>query len=259
MERMSPWAALLVSLQVCGCGRCGGEPRTLDVIPDDVEDAVVDCVDDEVVDPTLPKHDWNGITVMMRETEVREGLENLGFELTPSRTDTFPLLHPGETGLSLVPVQGFTPPIVAFDTERHESLVKSVYGLRFWFYRNRLFAFQPIYFTDPVDLVEPDDEAVSPQVMEERLRETFGPPSFVGEAMVTDARDGESTKERMMLWRDEDLVVLYRKPLDAALPGYDLVFFSPGGCGEVTEYVGKRLPGDMIGLPAQSSSETTDR
>lgn len=249
---------LLWAAAHCACGRCQGPPPEPDVTLDETEDPSSQDPREEQPPPRLPKHDWNGITVMMRETEVREALEHIGFSLVPSRLDDFPLLDGQATGLRQVPIKGFTPPIVAYETRREETTLHPVYGLRFWFFRNRLFAFQPIYFTDPVDLVEPEDEALAPEEMEKRLLDTFGTPAFKGQAPVTHPSEEPESQRTMMRWQDEDLVVLYTTPLDSALPEYDLLFLSPEESRDVARFVDRFLPGEEKDREDQPGSEMTD-
>jgi hypothetical protein len=233
---------LLVSaLFVCGgCGRCGPPPAA-DVSLDLDREPDADDVAAEDAPVRLAKHDWNGLTVMMRETQAREALRAIGFDLAPSRQETFPVLDEEGLGLRLVPVEGFTPPLVTFETEKHASPLDTVYGLRLWFHRNRLYAFQPVYHSSPLDLVEPEDEHLPPAEMEERLVGTFGECPLSGEGTVVLVGEDERRKERMMIWRDEDLVVLYRRPLSETLPSYDLMFFSPRGNERVARLVDRLL------------------
>jgi len=188
-------------------------------------------------EPRLAKHDWNGLTVMMREAEAREALEAVGFELVPSRLEAFPVLDAENHVLTLVPVQGYTPPLVIMETEKVDSPLSSVYGLTLYFHRNRLYAFQPVYFADPVDLVEPGDEAVPPAMMRDRLGETFGDPTWVSKATISGHGQEGARTESLTAWADKDLVVLLRRVEGEGPPAYDLHFFSPKGNGLVAKMV----------------------
>ena len=211
-----------------GCSDCGREPVRPDAAPPDGPD-VVDVEPAREEEARLPKHDWNGLTVMMREAEVREALEAVGFKLVPSRLEAFPVLDVKEHEVELVPIQGYTPPLVIMETEKSDSPLSSVYGLRLYFHRNRLYAFQPVYYADPVDLVEPGDEAVPPVVMKRRLLETFGDPSWVTQSVdITPARE-EPQRRSQTAWADKDLVVLFGTAEGDGPPSYDLYFFSPRG------------------------------
>ncbi len=224
-----------------GCGRCSSGVLATDAATDAWPDTSLADQPPGDVPFRLPKRDWNGLGVMMRENEVKDALFILGFALTPSRQEAFPVLDAGGLDLRLVEQSAFCPMVVAYETTGQDSSLRSVYGLRLWFFRNRLFAFQPVYFVDPVDLVEPGDEALSPAVMEKRLEETFGAPQHQGEAVVHDLESDTDVAVQVMVWQDGDLAIHYRRPLDENLPTYDLVFFSPGGNEQVRAMVDKRL------------------
>jgi hypothetical protein len=209
------------------CSHCSGPENVVDAL---TEDTFEETSSDPETDPSplrLPKHDWNGVTVMMRESEVSEALWAIGFSLTPSRQDTFPVLTGEGHDVRLVPLQGFSPPLVAFETEKNDSPLGSVYGLRLYFHRNRLFCFQPVYYADPVDLVDPGDEAIPPGVMSTRLGSTFGEPKYSGTGKVQQVSDQTTIDRQVTVWADEDLVVLFSRPIEGTLPAYDLQFFSP--------------------------------
>jgi hypothetical protein len=225
------------------CSRCGPEVTALDG-GYGLDTAEARAGDPSGEPPRLPKHDWNGLAVMMREAEAREALEGVGFRLVPSRSDLFPVVDMKERRLRLVPIQGFSPPIVILETEKGESPLASVYGLRLFFHSNRLYAFQPVYFADPVDLVEPGDRAVAPDEMERRLLGTFGTPAWSGEGTVA-APEGERTTS-MMAWQDADLIVLYRLDETERPPEYALGFFSPRGNRRVRKLV-EKLAGGITG------------
>ncbi len=218
------------------CSRCGSEPTPPDAPPPDEGDPP-EAPPRKVEEPRLPKHDWNGLTVMMREAEAREALEAVGFELVPSRLEAFPVLDMEGHVVTPVPIQGYTPPLVIMETEKVDCPLSSVYGLRLYFHRNRLYAFQPVYYADPVDLVEPGDEAVPPAVMRRRLLETFGDPAWVARGAVTGPRQADPRTESTTAWADKDLVVLFWSKEGEGPPAYELHFFSPKG---------NRLVADMV-------------
>ncbi len=222
----------------CSCSRCGREPPPPDAPePDESEPPVVEPR--AAAEPRLAKHDWNGLAVMMREAEAREALEAVGFALVPSRLEAFPVLDEQEHAITLVPIQGYTPPLVILETEKTDCPLSSVYGLRLYFHRNRLYSFQPIYYADPVDLVEPGDEAIPPAVMRRRLLETFGDPAWMTKGAVTGPRQVEARTQSMTAWADKDLVVLFRSTDGDGPPAYDLHFFSPRGNKLVAELVSR--------------------
>ncbi|MBW2264001.1 MAG: hypothetical protein JRG91_18725 [Deltaproteobacteria bacterium] len=221
------------------CSRCGREPALPDASPPDETEAP-EVLPRQEEEHRLPKHDWNGLTVMMREAEAREALEAVGFTLIPSRLEAFPILDEDEHALMLVPILGYTPPLVIMETEKSDGRpLSSVYGLRLYFHRNRLYSFQPIYYADPVDLVEPGDEAVPPSVMRERLLETFGDPTWMARGAVTGPRQADARTESMTAWVDKDLIVLFRSTDGDGPPAYDLHFFSPEGNNLVADLVVK--------------------
>jgi hypothetical protein len=232
-------ATLLTVLVLAGassCARCGRTPPTPDApAPDESEPTEAPPPRDE--EPRLAKHDWNGLTVMMREAEAREALEAVGFTLVPSRLESFPILDAENHAVTHVPVQGYTPPLVIMETEKSDSPLSSVYGLRLYFHRNRLYAFQPVYYADPVDLVEPGDEAVPPAVMRSRLRETFGDPTWTARKISGDPEREAGGHESLTAWADKDLVVLLGSSEDEDPPAYDLHFFSPKGNKLVADMV----------------------
>lgn len=230
-------AILTILLAFPACSRCGSPTATTDAAGalEAGEEAGDPAADAEP--PRLPKHDWNGLSVMMREAEAREALETVGFKLVPSRLDSFPILDMSEHTLTLVPIQGFTPPIVAMETEKSTSPLNSVYGIHLYFHRNRLYSFQPIYYADPVDLVEPGDEAVPPATMEKRLLSTFGEPAWSTTGTVLGPRTGETSPQQMIAWADSDLVVMYLYAGTDDPPTYGLHFISPRG---------NKLAGDLV-------------
>lgn len=234
MKRAMLMAVLVL---LTSCSRCGRAPGSVDAGPAmEATEATADPTGDP--DPIrLPKHDWNGLTVRMREAEARGALEAVGFRLVPSRLDSFPILDVDARTLTFVPIQGFTPPIVALETEKGESPLNSVYGLRLFFHSNRIYCFQPVYYADPVDLVEPGDEAVPPEVMSRRLHETFGEPAWTDAVTVSGPGPSHTSEERMTAWADPDLVVLYRAGDADGPPRYELLFFSPKGNRKVAEFV----------------------
>jgi hypothetical protein len=122
------------------------------------------------------------------------------------------------------------------ETEKVDSPLSSVYGIRLWFHRNRLYSFQPVYYADTVDLVEPGDEAVPPDVMEKRLLTTFGEPAWSVQGSIIGPRD-EVRTQQMIAWADNDLAVVYTHGETEGPPTYGLHFFSPRG---------NRLAGDLV-------------
>jgi hypothetical protein len=234
--RAATFLTFLVLAGASSCSRCGRTPPLPDApMPDESEPAGSPAPQDE--EPRLAKHDWNGLTVMMREAEAREALEAVGFELVPSRLEAFPVLDAPKHAITLVPIQGYTPPLVIMETEKADSPLSSVYGLRLYFHRNRLYAFQPVYYADPVDLVEPGDEAVPPAVMSQRLRETFGDPTWTSRKTTWGPGQVDTVQECLTAWADKDLVVLLSSRAGEDPPAYDLHFFSPKG---------NRLVADMV-------------
>lgn len=212
-------------LWAASCSRCAGVGPAVDGWTASGAEPAPDVESEPA--RRLPKHDWNGLTVMMREPEATAALEEVGFRVVPSRLDTFPVLDPESLSVRLVPIQGFSPAIVALETEKKASPLESVYGVRLYFQSNRLYCFQPVYFADPVDLVEPDDTAVPPDVMRERLERTFGTPVHEGSGTIA--------------WADDELVVVYASPEGDGPPDYTLSFFSPGGNKHVSDLVERLL------------------
>ena len=97
-------ATLLTVLAVAwaaSCSRCGREPPIPDAPPPD-ENETPDAAPPPEEEVRLPKHDWNGLTVMMREAEAREALEAVGFTLTASRLEAFPVFDALEQAVTAV-------------------------------------------------------------------------------------------------------------------------------------------------------------
>ena len=111
---------VLALVWATSCSRCGPPRPVLDVAAPE-EDAAPEAPEPRDEEHRLPKHDWNGLTVMMREAEARAALEAVGFTLVPSRHETFPILDQEAHTITLVPVQGYTPPLVIMETEKSES------------------------------------------------------------------------------------------------------------------------------------------
>ncbi len=228
-----PGIVALAGVLLAGCSRCGPGPMPG---PDpDIEEAPADDPVEEPARARLPKHDWNGITVMMHEEEVRKALGAIGFDVVPSKATRFPLLDAARHEVKLLEVGKFSPSVIVLETlkRRGECQLNSVYGVKLWFHANRLYAFEPSYHADPVDLVEPGDVAVPPGEMEKRLAETFGPPGW-----RKDVEGGGGVS----FWSDEDLVLVFDVPAPAGPPSYSLTFVSHRGNELLGKLVSKLKP-----------------
>ena len=230
MSALRPALIALASLAALpSCSRCGGGhgPAPLP----DTDDPPAAEPSPQEGERRLPKHDWNGVAVMMHEEEARGALDAIGFDVVPSRTTSFPVLDPVRRTMDLRPAVKLQPSIVAMETSKRKGECKlgAVYGVKLWFHSNRLYAFQPVYHADPVDLVEPGDEAVTPEEMEKRLSGTFGPPGWTQET----AGDGKTT-----VWSDDDLTIVYHLSAAAGPPSYHITFISPKGNEAVARKAG---------------------
>lgn len=205
-------------------------------------DAPVDA--QEGARAALAKHDWNGLRVMMTESEARAALAAIGFALTPTRTVTFLVYDPVRYSLRAWRKKEGQLSLIIMETRREKRLIKSAWGVSLAFFKNRLFAFSPQYFAGAVDLVEPDDELVTAGAMEERLRATFGPPGVVdGTIDFFDEGAAAPSPQKGCVWGDESLVVFFRAFDRAGIARYTLTFFSPRGMKSAWKYLSKGADG----------------
>ncbi len=176
---------------------------------------------------SLMKDDWNGLRVRMTELQVRRALIGIGFHVVPGRNRTMLTFDPARRILHLWKVDQTLPALVFMETRRKERKLRNVWGVQLIFYRNRLLQFSPQYFTNPVELVEPDDEYVTAEDMQRRLKETYGDPSATDEeidVVYPDARG--RIREKVNIWDDGRTNIIFRRRNDAGLVRYALVFSS---------------------------------
>jgi len=192
-------------------------------------------------DFALPKHDWNGLRMMTTEAQVRKTLKSLGFSVKLDRNKTYLTYDSFRQIVHIRKKSDDITSLVLMETERKERVLKNVWGLRLVFLNNRLIQFSPQYFTCPVELVEPDDEYVPADDMEGRLKDTFGEPNVLdGEVEVVSAGE-EKTREKVCLWGDGELSVLFRKTDDAGIIRYSLIFSSPEGLRAVEKHLSRSV------------------
>lgn len=232
-------------LFVSACNTCASQSET--ALPEEVPrlsmaDVSGQDPEDGEEDFSLPKHDWNGLRMMTTEAQVRKTLKSLGFSAKLDRNKTYLTFDPLRQIIHIRKKSDDITSLVFMETERKERVLKNVWGLRLMFLSNRLIQFSPQYFTCPVELVEPDDEYVPADDMESRLKDTFGEPNVLdGEVEVVSPGGEEKTREKVCLWGDGELSVLFRKTNDAGIIRYALIFSSPEGLRAVEKHLSRSL------------------
>ncbi|MFH1438359.1 MAG: hypothetical protein ABIJ56_21805 [Pseudomonadota bacterium] len=227
------------------CNTCGGQGDAPAAVSDP-HTASSSVDESEAVDGeeefSLSKHDWNGIRVNMTEGQVRTSLKQTGFGLIPTRKMAFLTFDPVLQIMHVWKKDEDLSSIVLMETRRNERVLKNVWGVHFVFIKNRLFQFSPQYFAGPVELVEPDDEYVLPNDMENKLRRTFGTPNVLdGKLDVVYPDERGKKNERSCIWADKTLTVIFRRINDSGIERYSLVFVSPEGMKSVEKYLGRSL------------------
>lgn len=236
MRRFFQTLGMAGEVIVGACTTCAGQPPS-HPLPDykTFEDGtdIFELVE-EGGGNILPKTDWNGLKVNMTEKQVRTILLETGFRPVVARNRTILSYDSLQRMIHIWNINNDLPFLIFMETERRQKIHPNVWGLNLVFFRGRLLQFSPQYFTSPVELVEPDDEYVTADDMKQKLLKTYGFPNILdGEVSVIYPGNKGIRKEKVSIWSDGNVEIIFLKVTHSGVNRYSVVFSYLAGLREI--------------------------